>query len=943
MKTLPILLAALAFAGPVYGDRVLEHVSVTTGSAGTGGGLQPAMTPDGRFVAFQSPSSFILPAGQDTNGSSDIFVYDRSNQSVERVSVRSDGSQQSGNSEFPTISEDGRYVCFISAAPLEASDTNGFVDVYVHDRDTDVTKRVSVSSAGVAGDGDVFSAHISGDGSTVVFDSEATTMVGAGVDNNGETDVFVHDINWSGNGTTTRISVDANGNEGDDFSDFPMVSYDGRYVAFTSGFTGLVNPPTPQFSDNVFRYDRQTDTMICVSLQANGDAPAGQQFLCGFSRDGNRVAFSSNGNVEFFPGSGSSYTVRRLFGRKIDANEIFWISAVHGGGDPNNDSFGPVSFSHDGRFAAFAASAGNLVPPGTDTFAGEDVFLRDFQNGTTKLISIAGTEQGNGSSSAPSISGDGSVVAFHSLANNLFPFDFNSFFDVFVSRNDGPPPPVFLTSVARSGEMAPGLADTFFSSFGSRAINGEGEVLFDARLRGPGTRRGKNRAVFSDLGGSLESLLQAQDDVSGFGAEYTDHLFWAPVTVVQNRPSRGIFDGLLRGRGVNRSNNRVLIGDNGTNLSPILRVGDEIPELGNARISRFLELVQSRGANLSAASYRLRPDRNLPVNRANDSGALVFDDAGNLFAGGLATREGSPDFGNSGVFGQHFGQLAIDEGGTIHFGAFVIDGVGRPRPRPAAFRISAGGAQRARIIARHETPTGLSDVALRNLLGVAGTGSTSLLRGTFSGLGVNRSNNDGIIREGDPGFWLRKGDEVLNGVFVSRIVKFWPVGTDQLVAQVMLRGAGVRGNNRIALLLRQANGQWLVLMRTGDNAPGIDGAAIRAILRVEVDPEAGNYAVLAALRGVRGSENLGLFAGRTTAGDDTVNQGDRLTSLILQKGRGYSTNVTAEGVIRSMVLNPPNNRGGAGGRGLAQLAGEGGHIFLEIRDRRVRELVVLQP
>lgn len=944
MKSTSFFLAALLFSLPAaQAARVLDHASPTQGNLGTGGGAYPVMTPDGRFVVFQSPSSFLLPTGEDTNGSSDIFVFDRSNQTIERVSVRSDGSQQTGNSQNPSISEDGRYVCFISEAALEVSDTNGFSDAYVHDRQTGVTKRVSVSSAGVQADASIGIARISGDGSTVVFDSEAANLVGAGVDTNDERDVFVHDINWAGNGTTTRISVNSNGDEGNDYSRSPMVSHDGRYVAFNSRFNNLVSPATPDFSENVFRYDRDTDTMICVSLQANGNAPAGQQFLSGFSRDGNRVAFSSYGNSEFVAGSGFSYLVRRQFGRRIDTNEIFWISAVPGGGDPDGDSEGLVSFSQDGRYVAFQSSATNLVEAGTDTNLREDVFVRDFQNNTNERVSIAGVVEGDGNSGIPSISGDGSEVAFHSLAKNFFENDFNNYFDVFVSRNDGPPPPVFLTSVAKSGEAAPDLADTVFSTFGKRSINPDGEVIFDARLRGTGTRGGKNRAVFSDLSGDLEPLLQAGDDLSGFGPEFEGVSFRAPASVNQISPERGIVEGLVRGSGVNGRNNRVLIGDDGSSLFPILRIGDEIPDLGNARIARLVEAVQGRGANLTGVSYRLRPDRNLPVNRANDSGALVVNDAGAAQAGSVDTQEGSPVFGGPGVFAQHFGQLSLGSGGDLHFGSFFIDGVGRPRPKQAVFRTSLDGNSQARIIAQDESPLGVPEASLRRVLGVSGVGTSTMLRGIFSGTGINGRNNDGVIREGDPGFLLRKGDEVLNEIFVARILKFWPVGDDQLVAQVMLRGTGVRGNNRFALMLRQANDQWLVLMRTGDEAPGIDDAFIRAILRVDVDPSAGTYAVLAALRGVRAFENLALFSGQTTVGDDTGNQNARRPSLVLQKGRNYTSDFTPEGTVRAMVFNPINNRGGAGGRGLAQLIGADGSVFLEIRDRRVRELVVLRP
>ena len=147
--------------------------------------------------------------------------------STTRVSVDSTGGQGNGSSSRASMSADGRYVAFHSLAEdLVPGDTNGFTDVFVHDRDTAQTTRVSVSSAGGQGNGASSWASISADGRYVAFYSLADNLVPG--DTNGEYDVFVHDRDT---GQTTRVSVDSAGGQGNDSSYDPSISADGRCVA----------------------------------------------------------------------------------------------------------------------------------------------------------------------------------------------------------------------------------------------------------------------------------------------------------------------------------------------------------------------------------------------------------------------------------------------------------------------------------------------------------------------------------------------------------------------------------------------------------------------------------------------------------------------------------------------------------------------------------------
>jgi archaellum component FlaF (FlaF/FlaG flagellin family) len=175
---------------------------------------------------------------------------------TERASVDSSGIQGNRNSGNPSISADGRYVAFDSAATnLVPGDTNGLVDVFVHDRQTGRTTRVSVDSKEIQGNNASWEPSISADGRYVAFDSAATNLVPG--DTNYVVDVFVHDRQT---GQTTRVSVDSNGIQANQESvGLVGISADGRYVAFDSYATNLVPGDTNDLVD-VFVHDSPSVT-----------------------------------------------------------------------------------------------------------------------------------------------------------------------------------------------------------------------------------------------------------------------------------------------------------------------------------------------------------------------------------------------------------------------------------------------------------------------------------------------------------------------------------------------------------------------------------------------------------------------------------------------------------------------------------------------------------
>jgi Tol biopolymer transport system component len=212
-----------------------ERVSLdSTGTQANGWSTYSAISADGRSVAFRSSASNLVV--DDTNDLDDIFVHDRQTGATERVSVDSTGAQANDYSLVPAISADGRYVAFASfASNLVAGDNNGILDVFVNDRQTGATERVSVDSTGAQANGWSDYTAISADGRYVAFGSIANNLVAG--DTNGPIDIFVHDRQTR---ATERVSVDSTGAQANDYSVDPAISADGRSVAFGSIASNLV-------------------------------------------------------------------------------------------------------------------------------------------------------------------------------------------------------------------------------------------------------------------------------------------------------------------------------------------------------------------------------------------------------------------------------------------------------------------------------------------------------------------------------------------------------------------------------------------------------------------------------------------------------------------------------------------------------------------------------
>ena len=357
-----VLALGLSAGGWASGAKTRRASVSSGGQGGDGPSYNPSISADGRYVAFDSAASNLV-AG-DTNGNYDVFVYDRSTHKTRRVSVSSKGRQGNDDSYDPSISADGRYVAFASSASnLVAGDANNAFDVFVYDRKTHRTRRVSVSSGGAGGNGASVYPSISADGRYVAFTSVASDLVAN--DTNDATDVFVYDRKTH---RTRRVSVSSGGQQGNDTSSSPAISADGRYVAFASFASNLVAGDTNGVPD-VFVYDRRT------------------------------------------------HRTRRV--------------SVSSGGQQGNDTSTSPAISADGRYADFESDASNLA--GGDENGFRDIFVYDRSTHKTRRVSVSsGGQQGDGDSFNPSISADGRYVAFESLASDLVAGDMNGTRDVFV-------------------------------------------------------------------------------------------------------------------------------------------------------------------------------------------------------------------------------------------------------------------------------------------------------------------------------------------------------------------------------------------------------------------------------------------------------------------------------------------------------------------------------
>jgi hypothetical protein len=316
--TCMLALAALMIGATLTSgaDSVTTRVSVdSSGIQGTAPSSQGVISANGRFVAFMSSASNLIP--DDTNERTDVFVHDRLTGATTRVSVNSAGVQGNDDSwyftDMPAVSDDGRFVAFTSyASNLVAGDTNGAPDVFVRDRDTDgdgvfdepeavSTERVSVSSSGEQGNATSAFPDISDDGRFVAFTTLSTNL-------GGSQGVKIRDRQSA----TTSWTPGA--------GDLPAISGSGRFVAYNT--TESLVPADTNAANDVYAYDRQSGVVMLVSASSTGTPGNGNSYSAAISWDGRFVAFESQAS-NLVPGDTNGSLDVFVRDRDTDGDQVF--------------------------------------------------------------------------------------------------------------------------------------------------------------------------------------------------------------------------------------------------------------------------------------------------------------------------------------------------------------------------------------------------------------------------------------------------------------------------------------------------------------------------------------------------------------------------------------------------------------------------------------------
>ncbi len=414
--------AALGLAG-LADAQLTERVNLATGGAQAQNSAFVdalcTLSADGRCAAFQSYAANLVSG--DTNAKVDIFVRDRLTAQTERVSVGPGGIQSNGDCWNPALSADGRFVAFEAASSTLVPGVGGVLrQIYLRDRLNAATELVSVSNGGIPAQANVYDASLSADGRWVAFRGNGLDPADLGQ----YFRIYLRDRQTA---QTILVSRELPGATYDGHSSSPALSADGRCLCFVSDASTLVAGDSNGKSD-VFVFDRLLGTTELVSDAGAGVPGNGHAISASISQDGRFVAFSSAASNLV---AGDTNSRVDVFVRDRQSGQTSRVSLASGGGQSDADSLQPT-LSAEGRWVAFVSQAHDLVPPDPTLIC--DVYLHDCWLGGTTRISVSSEGVlGDGPSLSAAISADGRYVAYRSDAANLVAGDTNGTQDVFVS------------------------------------------------------------------------------------------------------------------------------------------------------------------------------------------------------------------------------------------------------------------------------------------------------------------------------------------------------------------------------------------------------------------------------------------------------------------------------------------------------------------------------
>lgn len=444
--TAPATSADLRFSGANPADvpvttidnDVPRLVSGTpSGMAGNGGvsTLPASLSGDGRYVVFTSMASNLVPG--DTNATGDVFVRDTVANTIERVSVADDESESNGYSGSASITADGRFVVFTSAATNWTAGAHGDGLVYLRDRQLGTTTLVSA----INGTNSIPMQNLYGnragavtpDGRYVIFSSGSSNLLGVGPPSPVGAQIYVRDMLTL---ATTLESVGTGGVYGNGQALFyatgdtiNIMSDDGRYLVFSSDSSNFMVGDTPGSYDLFYR-DRTMNITVMVNVTPMGTRSsmgAGGSLGINLTHDGRYIAFVSYATDLVV---GHTGTRADVFVRDMMTSTTLLASPSSSGG-PANDHCYRVDICESGRYVVFESNASNLVA--ADTNATSDIFVRDLVANTTRRASLSASGmQLTGGSTSPRITDDCNYVAFVTYAAALAAEDTNGLEDLYI-------------------------------------------------------------------------------------------------------------------------------------------------------------------------------------------------------------------------------------------------------------------------------------------------------------------------------------------------------------------------------------------------------------------------------------------------------------------------------------------------------------------------------
>lgn len=445
-----VLAVGAPLAGAAKDETFLVSLQSASDGGGAAGAISvvASVSADGRFVAFQSDADNLSNA--DNDGFTNIFLRDTQTNGttlVSRQSAADGGAGANGVSGSASVSADGRFVVFLSSANnLSTVDNDPAQDVFVRDLQTDTTTLATRESGpgGAGADDSSFDPTISGDGRYVAFQSAADNL--STVDDNSLLNAFVRDLQIETTSLVSRQSAADGGAPATGAGNDPFISANGRFVAFESNADNLSSEDVDTVN-NIYVRDLQDSVTTFVSRQSASDGGAGAStgsFDPALSGDGRFVAFETD--AQNLSASDADAAID-VFVRDIQTSTTLLASRQTGadGGAGADASSDEPSLSTDGRYVVFDSNADNLSNADNDAFV--NVFVRDLQAQTTTLASRQGAADGGVGADGHSqmtyhgagISGDGRFVVFASDADNLSTADNNAFFNVFLRDVLGAP------------------------------------------------------------------------------------------------------------------------------------------------------------------------------------------------------------------------------------------------------------------------------------------------------------------------------------------------------------------------------------------------------------------------------------------------------------------------------------------------------------------------